>query len=334
MKANALIQCARDRYNIDFAVALARNQALRLANDEGEDESGYTVYINRARIPAEYAPYFGAWLASKPTVGEKLEVVWHLHLLGQFVADGMKVIELDETTAEALRHMELRIKAEEYHQPFPLTAVQVGDDLLLSWWDGSLRKSVIGLYVGKYSLADAGIVSASFKPGELLEHPGRKLERPSPDDPDPVTPEAAEELNQYTRLCMNACLYATHHGLQQLPDTNPGHRERVTARLAKSRKRGDDHLTRVNEAELQTIPFRFQIDQRLPLYLTTKSTDHEPGEPTGRIMAPHWRRGHWRRQHHGPGNAQTKLIAIPAVLVNADLLLGDKANSRVTLAGS
>lgn len=41
------------------------------------------------------------------------------------------------------------------------------------------------------------------------------------------------------------------------------------------------------------------------------------GEPTGRTTAPHRRRGHWRRQHYGPGRAQVRRVRIAPVLVNA-----------------
>lgn len=41
------------------------------------------------------------------------------------------------------------------------------------------------------------------------------------------------------------------------------------------------------------------------------------GEPTGRTTAPHRRRGHWRRQHFGPGRSQTRRVRIAPVLVNA-----------------
>lgn len=40
---------------------------------------------------------------------------------------------------------------------------------------------------------------------------------------------------------------------------------------------------------------------------------------SGRTLAPHTRRGHWRRQHHGPGSEQIKRVRIAPTLVNAGL---------------
>lgn len=54
--------------------------------------------------------------------------------------------------------------------------------------------------------------------------------------------------------------------------------------------------------------------------LSVRTRPADPGhtaEPTGRTLAPHRRRGHWRRQHHGPGGRDIKLVRIAPVLVNA-----------------
>ncbi len=45
----------------------------------------------------------------------------------------------------------------------------------------------------------------------------------------------------------------------------------------------------------------------------------DPDNPaSGGHVCPHLRRGHVRRQHHGPGNAEIKTIWIAPVFVNAD----------------
>jgi hypothetical protein len=48
------------------------------------------------------------------------------------------------------------------------------------------------------------------------------------------------------------------------------------------------------------------------------------GEPTGRSTAPHRRRGHWRRQHFGPGRTQMRRFRIAPVMVNAGRLGADR----------
>lgn len=50
---------------------------------------------------------------------------------------------------------------------------------------------------------------------------------------------------------------------------------------------------------------------------TLKATRSDRGERTGRHLAPHVRRGHWRRQHFGKGSQQVKRVRIAPVIVNA-----------------
>lgn len=49
-----------------------------------------------------------------------------------------------------------------------------------------------------------------------------------------------------------------------------------------------------------------------------ENTDQGPVESTGREVAPHWRRGHWRRQPTGPGRSERLLKWIKPVLVRGD----------------
>lgn len=43
------------------------------------------------------------------------------------------------------------------------------------------------------------------------------------------------------------------------------------------------------------------------------------GTEGDKTVTPHWRRGHWRRQHHGPGKTLVKRIRIAPVIVNAKI---------------
>ena len=58
----------------------------------------------------------------------------------------------------------------------------------------------------------------------------------------------------------------------------------------------------------------------------------EDGEavPSGTIMTPHWRRGHWRTQHHGEGNKLTKQVFIQPVFINPSYFKGDKSDTGVS----
>jgi hypothetical protein len=56
--------------------------------------------------------------------------------------------------------------------------------------------------------------------------------------------------------------------------------------------------------------------------LNVRATTKKPTEAveaSGRHVAPHVRRGHWRRQRFGPGSKQIKRLRIAPVIVNAHL---------------
>jgi len=76
----------------------------------------------------------------------------------------------------------------------------------------------------------------------------------------------------------------------------------------------------VGDGDIATHPER----ERSPIthgwlrVLDVRRAEQRSGaEPTGRKVAPHVRRGHWRRQHHGPSGREVKRVRIAPTLVNA-----------------
>ncbi|MCP3708637.1 hypothetical protein M3I54_16825 [Paraburkholderia sp. CNPSo 3274] len=59
-----------------------------------------------------------------------------------------------------------------------------------------------------------------------------------------------------------------------------------------------------------------------PGVLEEHNGEHGGVTGTGAEVRPHWRRGHFRMQVHGPGFAQRKLIFVMPMLVRADRLVG------------
>jgi hypothetical protein len=60
-------------------------------------------------------------------------------------------------------------------------------------------------------------------------------------------------------------------------------------------------------------------------------TRHPDTDETGLVVAPHWRRGHWRNQACGPKMTLHKHIFIQPVLVNEYLLTGDSAPATTSV---
>ena len=99
--------------------------------------------------------------------------------------------------------------------------------------------------------------------------------------------------------------------------------------LDKARKSRDPERIAAATWDLQTLPVRYDFAQEVVLYRRERQeTPAGPGEPSGRVLPPHWRRGFLKMQHYGPGNTLRKRIAIPAVLINEHLYRGERANAQ------
>lgn len=54
------------------------------------------------------------------------------------------------------------------------------------------------------------------------------------------------------------------------------------------------------------------------------------GAGSGVTTSPHWRRGHFRSQPHGPGNTLRKRVFIEPVMVNAEYFLGGTQHTNTS----
>ena len=115
-----------------------------------------------------------------------------------------------------------------------------------------------------------------------------------------------EVASQILRIVANALIYIDQSGGQgktRWPDDAP------KAMLAK--------LESAAKGSKQEKRLRSQLSSMG--YIRVHLFGEELGKRplTGRTVAAHWRRGHWRRQPFGPGRAERKLIRIRPVWVGA-----------------
>lgn len=81
---------------------------------------------------------------------------------------------------------------------------------------------------------------------------------------------------------------------------------------------------------LTSIVFLTEFEQKIDFYDVEDERPTRHPNTTDIEVRPHCRKGHWRLQHFGTGNAQTKVIFIKPVLVRKDRFVGDLANTSVT----
>jgi len=124
---------------------------------------------------------------------------------------------------------------------------------------------------------------------------------------------------QIRRAVANYCLLLDEVGTKQCGPASPNE----YAQLVKWCQKKNQHTTR-NKLNLQTQGIVYSTaKQPTNLVRVVKTADELPtSHGCGRTVSPHSRRGHYRMQRFGIGNAERKRIRIPPTIVNKHLLLG------------
>ena len=125
------------------------------------------------------------------------------------------------------------------------------------------------------------------------------------------------------RAALNLMLLVMDHKTTKMRD------DKYAERLEKSiRKNKNPDWAR---GELERLPEFYSLDHKVKLF-EDKIVSSERGEPTGRKVAPHWRRGHWRMQPYGEKSSLRKRILIKAIRIHPELF-GEK-NTTTTYVSS
>lgn len=138
-----------------------------------------------------------------------------------------------------------------------------------------------------------------------------------------VDPEE-HKLEETVRRCALAyALLLDEVGVRKRGPAQPGQ----YAALRKTADKNNQHSTKARE-QLRVQPMLYELKQDVKLY-TTVETAAQLGEPTGRTVTPHHRRGHYRHVACGPGRSERRRTRIPPCFVNKHLFLGSMADAKV-----
>jgi hypothetical protein len=266
--------------------------------------------------------------------------------LGHLLHEGPKFFEFGARDCEALENFALDLSVEDYAQPFPTLMVKLPPDYAHTRVEhirhfGHVPHFVIIHHDPTCALV---LVSIRFRSGIdaayhlSLDRPGRTVEEVWQEfrtdlrrhETEPLG-DLCELAQSLARLALSACLMVMVYGSARVGPENPSHQRRLERHLHVARRSGDPQRAAAAAFDLQALPIRYEFAQEVRLYRveTPADTVREPGH-TGRTMAPHWRRGHYRMQACGPSLSQRRRIAVAAVLVNSRLLVGDTCLTSVT----
>lgn len=246
----------------------------------------------------------------------------HALLLSRWLAHGPKVARPSPARCDAMAQVEVRLQMDDLALPFPEILVELPDDrfapfhrvLLGSFQDPGDPYPMFAAAClspdGKRDIIN--VIGQRFDPGWTVE---TTLARYEPD-----CEEDAEASKLAVRVALNCCLTLSGTFRPALPAEED--RDRRLARENTDRgERARDRL----RTSVQLADF----DQEIA-FSRTERRRTEPGEPTGRKMPPHWRKGHWHTVCHGPSHSLRKRKLFPAVFVRFDLFTGDLSDTSVT----
>lgn len=240
-----------------------------------------------------------------------------------WLVDGPKVFIPTPAQCEALEHVEVNLKIEEYSQPYPALAVQLPPDrygpykLVIVGHNPQQQYLCATLHTMKYVDKDGSsddITTTVKSDGKMIEESLARF--------DPDCQHHGSVAHLALRVAVNSCLALVHYGCHdQYLFPKEAENDRRLAR--ENSERGERAQGRLRMASREII-----LDRTVRLHQTEGSRD--VAEPTGREMSFHWRRGHWAMQTHGPGNSLRKRIFRLPVMVRADLLTGDVTERTTT----
>lgn len=133
-------------------------------------------------------------------------------------------------------------------------------------------------------LVDA-LAKAARDPGFDLEQDGQVTEWAVP----------LPDIETWAALVVNAMLYVTRYAGDQAVEWQPSAPGELLEKARAGRRPAEKELVRRGFVRTRFVRFG------------GNEGDHEAA---GGSVRPHWRRGHWKRQPHGPGGTLRKLILV------------------------
>lgn len=295
-----------------------------------------------AACPPSIQP--GAWLDFVRHIGSRSNGLLEAWALSGVFMGGFKTYAPTANEFEALSRVEVRIPWSEYRQPFSVMTVAIPEGVFAPPISSDVGEpaAIIARHEPKTNLFSLVLVSNDF--GGVPAASLTSQHAPRPDDnrsmeevigelpSEDVTQDESSVIAKCLRVAINANLLLTNKGAKRIGAANPDYEAKLRKSLDK--KNLPDSVRKANERSLRELPIVYGFEQHVRVY------EQEPGSGAGgeggHNVRPHWRRGHWAHQRHGPAGSLRKLIFRPAVMVNAAQFGGELSDTKAvyTTAGS
>jgi hypothetical protein len=284
----------------EIAMLGRRPDWLKLAYSESDQKVRFTV--DRASMPP--LPILGRRLLNSSMATELMQV----ETLGRMSQSGVKMFRASNEQCESMEHVDVGIPLLDYRQPYDAMVIEFPEKYRQSLKERCGIAAPRHVFCRLFASPCCFFSFSTFGAYELAYFfTGRDGERAYETIEEwiqvrSVDCEAPELISEaMTRVAMNLCML-----LADVPKS-----EYASAPDALKRAKKDCEANRVERAT------HVYLVKPLQDIIVRRHETDSGSDLTGLHVAPHWRRGHWRNQHFGVSNSQTKRVFIRPVLVNS-----------------
>lgn len=266
--------------------------------------------------PAVASWFFASCQRGQDYVGFAASIAW--------LKQGPKIADVTEEQYQALAQVEVRLGVSDFQMPYPTILVNMPAGKMHRYTILHRCTSTDGVEI---------LIGASISPDNkhdivtAVRHvEGKEVEDSIGRFYGEVTEEEGRATHESLRVACNYTLAMTNFG-HQAAYLFPAEVAEQRKHVAKGNREYKDGTTA--SVRLAEQPILIQLDRNVQLY--HREGSHEPGEPTGRELCFHWRRGHWRKQRVGKGLQETRIVFVKPCMVRADLLGGTDPTDTTTI---
>jgi len=263
---------------------------------------------------------------------QRCSILWQFYIASRALAGGPKLLCPTTEQCEALEHVDVNVRFEDYEQPFPVFIVQLPEDYRRKLTD-RFQHECPAFVLNLHDKRTGYIISFcehGFHEGGTFNVMSPRTYRSTVEDALRFSLEHGADLEQgevLQRVAINFGLLLTRYGTVDRGPIDPVAHQKQSRNSRSSNNRKACRAKELLDATFNLIEFEQEV-----IFFETVPTNEPNPNADGKKKRPHWRRGHFRRQRCGTGLRKRRLIFIPPVLVNSAYFHGDVADTEYRIS--
>jgi hypothetical protein len=246
--------------------------------------------------------------------------------------DGPKLFCPNKDQCHALENTEANVTFDFYKQPYPTIIIELPKDYR-EYLKAEHAVAQVPQYVLSYQHTNGmlvvtawfnrdNVVVNTMTPSEKYVSIEDAIEKNRNNaDPDFKLAETVQ------RLALNFSLMMTMLGVKIIGPLD----SEAFKRNKRNAKSDDPKKAERARKFLESTEYLCEFQQQINFFDVAHDEERRgDGSQEHKSPKPHWRRGHFRQQAHGPKLSQRKLVYIKPILVMSRFFAGDKSDTAVT----